>query len=326
MRRLDPQHRDPRGMRPHGSAFPACDQMSTCKGRSLAIIAPWRSLRTTIVRNHEDIRQFFDACAPCYAETHGSPARLLQQRLALIRQHACLQLTDAVLEIGCGHGSHLLGLADAFGYGLGIDLSPAMVQVAHQRSAISLWRAKLHFRVDQGEHLHSVADASMDVIFCVGALEHVLDKARMLAMVFRVLRPGGRFVCLTPNGHYLWYRWLAPWLGLETRHLSTDHFLSRHELEQLLSEAGLRILSLDYWTFIPRGNIPAPHGALLHGLDRLGTMVASDLLRGGLVVCAEPRKSRRTTLRTPQRISTASSSNNFWEHTHETNSDSRPPR
>lgn len=313
-------------MRRHGRVFPTLDQMSRRKGRSLEMTAPWRSLRTTIVRNHEDVRQFFDARAPSYAEAHGRPARLLRYRLALIRQHARLQPTDAVLEIDCGHGTHLIGLADAFGYGLGIDISPAMIQVALQRSAGGLWRTKLHFTVDQGEHLHSVADASMDVVYCVGALEHMLDKARMLAMVFRVLRPGGRFVCLTPNGHYLWYRWLAPWLGLETRHLSTDHFLSRHELEQLLSAAGLHTLSLGYWTFVPRGDIPAPNGALLHGLDRLGTLAAADLLRGGLVVCAEPRRSRRTTLRTPQRSSAAPSSNNLWEHTHETNGHSRPPR
>jgi ubiquinone/menaquinone biosynthesis C-methylase UbiE len=262
------------------------------------MVAPWRSLRTTVVRDHEDVRRFFDACAPCYAETHGDPDGLLRHRLALIRRRARLRPTDSVLEIGCGHGTHLLGLADAFGYGLGTDLSPAMVEVARQRSAASPWRAKLRFAVDRGEHLHSVADASMDVVFCVGAFEHMLDKTRMLAMVCRVLKPGGRFVCLTPNGHYLWYRWLAPWFGLETRHLSTDHFLSRHELERLLSEASLRILSLGYWTFIPRGDMPAPYGALLYGLDRLGALAASDTLRGGLVVCAEPCASRRTTSRT----------------------------
>jgi ubiquinone/menaquinone biosynthesis C-methylase UbiE len=290
------------------------------------MVAPWGSLRTAIVRNHEDVRRFFDASAPCYTETHGSPTRLLRHRLALIRRHARLQPTDAVLEIGCGHGTHLLGLADAFSYALGADLSPAMVEVARQRSASSRWRAKLHFTVDGGEHLHSVADASMDVVFCVGAFEHMLDKARMLAMVFRVLKPGGRFVCLTPNGHYLWYRWLAPWLGLEMRHLSTDHFLSRHELERLLTDAGLRTLSLRYWTFIPRGDMPALHGALLRGLDRLGTLVASDTLRGGLVVCAEPCESRRTTSRTSRPISAATFPNNLLEHTYETDGHPRPPR
>ena len=290
------------------------------------MIVPWRSLRTTIVRNHEDVRRFFDARATGYAESHGDPARLLQQRLALIRRHARLRPTDAVLEIGCGHGVHLLGLADAFGHGLGTDLSPAMVAVARQRSAGSLWRAKLQFTVDRGEHLHSVADASMDVVFCVGAFEHVLGKARMLAMVFRVLKPGGRFVCLTPNGRYLWYRWLAPRLGVETRHLSTNHFLSRHELERLLSEAGLRTLTLGYWTFIPRGDMPAPHAALLHGLDRLGRLVSSDALRGGLVVCAEPWESRSAPSR-PSRLTSAEAfPNNPLEHTHEIDSRPRPPR
>jgi ubiquinone/menaquinone biosynthesis C-methylase UbiE len=60
--------------------------------------------------------------------------------------------------------------------------------------------------VDLAEQLGSVADASIDVAFSVGALEHMLDKGHVIANVFRVLRPGGRFICLTPTGHYPWYR------------------------------------------------------------------------------------------------------------------------
>jgi ubiquinone/menaquinone biosynthesis C-methylase UbiE len=246
----------------------------------------WRRLQTTIVRNYDDMRHFFDGCAPHYAETHGDPALLLQYRLSILRQHARFQPADAVLEIGCGRGIHLLGLADTFGCGMGVDLSPAMVQVARQCSANSPWQAKLHFVVDQGEQLHSVADTSMDVVFCVGTLEHILDKARMCSSVFRVLKPGGRFVCLTPNGHYLWYRLLAPLLGVETRHLSTDEFLSRRQSDRLLYDVGFRNLDLDYWTFIPRGDMCPLHAGLLHVLDRFGRLVAPDILRGGLVVCA----------------------------------------
>jgi SAM-dependent methyltransferase len=144
-----------------------------------------------------------------YAETHGDPSSLLRYRLSLIHERAHFQPTDVVLEIGCGNGLHLLALADSFGRGIGIDLSPAMLRVARRHVTRSPWQGKLQFTVDLAEQLSSVADASIDVIFSVGALEHMLDKRRVIANAFRVLKPGGRFICLTPNGHYLWYRWLA---------------------------------------------------------------------------------------------------------------------
>jgi ubiquinone/menaquinone biosynthesis C-methylase UbiE len=246
-----------------------------------------RELRTTIVRDHGDVRAFFDAIAEHYAETHGDPSSLLRYRLALIRTRARFRPTDVVLEIGCGNGLHLLSLADSFGRGIGIDLSPAMLRVAQRYVARSPWHTKLRFTVDMAERLRSVADASVDVVFSVGALEHMLDKGRVLANAFRVLKPGGRFVCLTPNGRYLWYRWLASWFGQETRHLSTDWFLSRGQLDHLLREAGFQDLAFSYWTFIPRGDMHPMHAALLGVLDRFGRIAASDILRGGLVVCAQ---------------------------------------
>ena len=111
--------------------------MSTRRNWSLETFNGCRPLRTTIVRAHEDIRAFFDAQAEQYAETHGDPSSLLRYRLSLIHERAHFQPTDVVLEIGCGHGLHLLALADSFGRGIGIDLSPAMLRVArrHARGA-----------------------------------------------------------------------------------------------------------------------------------------------------------------------------------------------
>lgn len=76
-------------------------------------------------------------------------------------------------------------------------------------------------------------------------------------------------------------------LRVETCHLSTDWFLSRAQLDHLLREAGFQDLAFSYWTFIPRGDMHPMHAALLGVLDRLGRIAASDLLRGGLVVCAQ---------------------------------------
>jgi ubiquinone/menaquinone biosynthesis C-methylase UbiE len=162
-----------------------------------------------------------------------------------------------------------------------------MLRVAQRHMARSPWRQKFRFTVDLAEQLSSVADASIDVAFSVGTLEYILDKGRMVVNAFRALRPGGRFVCLTPNGHYLWYRWLAPLSGLESRHLSTDWYLSRRQLAHLLYTAGFRDHAFSYWTFIPRGDMHPLHAALLDVLDRCGRIAAPDLLRSGLVVCAQ---------------------------------------
>jgi ubiquinone/menaquinone biosynthesis C-methylase UbiE len=231
---------------PDAGFIPASEQTATPRNCSLKTSNGCSPLRTTCVSDHTGVRAFFDACAEQYGETHGDPTSLLRYRLALIRDCAHFQPSDVVLEIGCGNGLHLLALADSFARGIGIDLSPAMLRVARRQVARSPSGPKLQFTVDLAEQLGSVADASIDVAFSVGVLEHTLNKGRVLASVFRVLKPGGRFICLTPNGHCLWYRWLAPLCGLETRHLSTDWYLSRHQLAQLMYAAGFRNPEFSY--------------------------------------------------------------------------------
>ncbi len=239
-----------------------------------------RRLTTRPARDHGDVAAFFDACAAGYADQHGDAGRLLRYRLALLRAAARLRPVDTVLEIGCGTGFHLLALADEYGRGLGVDLSPAMVEAARGRRG--RLAAKVDFAVDAGERLATVPDGAVDVVLAVGALEHMLDQAAVCKSVHRVLAPGGRFVCLTVNGGGLWYRRLAPALGLDTRQLATDRYLTRHELERLLREAGFGALDLSYWTFVQRGDMPPPAAALLAALDRAGRLLGAGALRGGL--------------------------------------------
>jgi ubiquinone/menaquinone biosynthesis C-methylase UbiE len=245
-----------------------------------------RKLVTTQVRGAADIREFFDNCAQAYSEQHGHPERLLNYRIALIRRHAELRNDDFVLDVGCGNGHHLFALADEISGGIGVDLSPAMIEIAQKRRRDSPWQSKLTFLSDDGERLGLLAERSTDLVMCVGAFEHMLNKSAALASAHRILKPRGRFFCLTLNGGYFWYQALAPLLGLETKHLSTDRFLKRDELLRLLAESGFCRIQSGYWTFIPRGDMPSVLWFICRGLDVIGRLFRINSLRGGLWICA----------------------------------------
>jgi 2-polyprenyl-6-hydroxyphenyl methylase/3-demethylubiquinone-9 3-methyltransferase len=239
------------------------------------------------VHDNADVRAFFDQHAASYAEQHGDPERLLADRLALVRREARLAPDDVVLDLGCGHGHHLLALAPEIARGIGVDLSPAMIELARARLAASPWADRLRFEAGDAARLEGVVAAdSVDLALCIGAFEHMLDKRAALASVHRVLRAGGRFFCLTPSGDYLWYRALAPLLGFATKHLSTDVFPTRDALTTLLVRAGFDHVRTGCWTFIPRGDMPPSIGRLLAGLDTVGRIAGLRALRGGLWVCA----------------------------------------
>ena len=235
-------------------------------------------LVTTAVRDHEDVRAFFDRSASTYEEQHGPAERLLRYRVSLLREAARFGAGDTALEIGCGDGMHLFALAPSFDRGIGVDISEAMIDRANARRTGD----KFRFAVSLGEELATVGGGSVDVAYCVGSLEHMLDQPAVAGEAFRVLRPGGRFVGLTPNGDYVWYRRLAPLLGLPTQHLATDHFLTQDELVALLRQAGFTEIRVDSWTFIPRGDMPGWAAALLSALDALGRLLHVSSLRGGL--------------------------------------------
>ena len=246
-----------------------------------------RGVLTTPSDNTTDIRSFFDQCASTgfHEEQHGHPQRLLEYRLALVRKLAQPRPADVVLDLGCGNGHHLLALGPEVARGIGIDVSPGMIALARARLRSSP-STNLTFEVDNAEELKGIADQSVDLVICIGAFEHMLNKRAVLASIYRVLKFGGRFFCLAPHADYLWYRTIAPLLGFATKHLSSDRLLTREEFSALLDQAGFRGIRSAPWTFIPKGDIPALIALLLTVLDAAGRRARIDSLRGGLSVCA----------------------------------------
>jgi 2-polyprenyl-3-methyl-5-hydroxy-6-metoxy-1,4-benzoquinol methylase len=245
-------------------------------------------LRTRAVSSREDVIEHFDALASRYTEAHGSADRLLAYRLGVIRQLLAGAPRGTLLEIGCGTAVHALALASEFTSVIGTDISPAMVDVARQHVRLAGQTARVSVRVDPAEELATVADHSIDVVLCVGAFEHMPTKRQVLGQVRRVLTPGGRLICLTPNGGYVWYKHLAPLLRRPVRHLSTDRFLTGAHMEALVTAAGLETVERRLWTFVPRGDLPAGVGPVLAALDWCGRRTGMAFLRGGIAVAAQP--------------------------------------
>lgn len=237
-----------------------------------------------------DVKRFFDLAAADYSEQHGHAARLLQYRLRIIRKFARFNQTDRVLEIGCGPGNHLLPLESEFRSGIGTDLSDEMIKKAREAQTAHYPGSAIQFQADDAEYLRTIPNESADLVFCVGAFEHMIQKAVVLKSAYRVLAAGGRFVCLTPNGDYVWYRRLAPKLGLHTTRLSTDEFLGKADLEHLTTKCGFQDFASDYWTFIPGGDMPAALAKSLQALDWVGKLLGIGTFRGGIVFrCAKPQ-------------------------------------
>lgn len=100
-----------------------------------------------------------------------------------------------VLDLGCGAGRTSVALAEIGLEVVGIDLSEAMVATAREQARLA--GVEVEFRAMNAMDL-AYADASFDVaLFSYNGIELVpgmAGKRRVIDEVYRVLRPGGRFI------------------------------------------------------------------------------------------------------------------------------------
>ena len=246
-----------------------------------------KKLHTHHCQTPEDIRKFFDTAALDYKEAHGNAQRLFDYRLRLIRKFIQVQKSEVLLDIGCGTGLHLLGLAPYIKKGIGIDFSPKMIEIAHNLKKRKPAATNLVFQVDEAQSLQTVADETVDVALCVGSFEHMPQKEQVLRQMYRVLKINGKLLLLTPNGNFPWYRFLAPFFHLDTHHLSSDEFVSVSWLKRILQINGYERIKIGFWTFIPKGDMPQLWAILMTGLDGLGRILLPRVFRSGLLVRAD---------------------------------------
>lgn len=128
--------------------------------------------------------------AEWYARRYGEHAT---SRLAV--ESLDLDPSTVIVDVGCGTGSALRHAATRVTSGtfIGIDPVPRMIKIAEERAASHPHGARIEFRVGSAESI-PVESSAVDAVFAFDSYDHWQDKARGLAEVRRILRPGGRLM------------------------------------------------------------------------------------------------------------------------------------
>ena len=127
---------------------------------------------------------------------------------------------DRALDLACGTGSLTRALANTVGPKgsvLGIDFSAQMLRAAEARPA-----ANVEYRLGDATDLAGVPPASFDSATIAYGARNIPDLDGLFAEMARVLKPGGRAVCLEiarPTGrlsgafYSLWFDRIVPKVG-----------------------------------------------------------------------------------------------------------------
>ena len=216
----------------------------------------------TIPRWHyaaaENNRRMFSRIAHRYdllnrVMTLGRDGTWRQAAAALAAPKGC----RLALDMATGTGELAFALASRAEQVVAVDISPQMLTIAHAKARARPRAGRIQFLLADGLRLPFAAD-TFDCIATGFALRNVVDLGLALAEMHRVVRPGGRVVCLEltrspsrllANLHALCLAALIPalgrWLAGEAsayRFLSTSlrQFPDARQLARAMRDRGFR--------------------------------------------------------------------------------------
>ena len=175
-----------------------------------------------------------------YGEDYGQTSWVTTAESREIPKLLELSNQSSVLEVGCGSGGYAVHLAKSIGCQIvGLDINAEGIGNAN----VLVEQAKVEGRADFERFDVSrplpAKDNSFDAVYSNDVLCHIEGRAQVLANIFRVLKPGGRFLfsdALVIGG-------LVSQKEIATRSSIGMYFFSPPgENERLINQAGFKLL------------------------------------------------------------------------------------
>lgn len=188
---------------------------------------------------NEAVRRHFDAIAGDY-DRWKQRASFYYGLLADLHREL-IPPGASVLEIGCGTGTLLAALDPA--RGVGVDLSPRMVEIAAARHPRLRFVAADAATLPGGE--------TFDFVIIPDVIEHLADPAAVFQAVRRYCRPDTRVIVASVNPRWAPVLHLAERLGLKMP--EGEHcWLSAVEVGRLARQAGFEVRDLFGRILLPK--------------------------------------------------------------------------
>ncbi len=113
--------------------------------------------------------------------------------LAALVETSGVDERSVAVEVGCGTGNYSAALAAKTGCRtLGIEPNAAMLEIAWQRAGTVKW-------MQATAESFALADDSIDLIFTVDVIHHLVDRQAYFRNAFRALKPGGLICTATDS-------------------------------------------------------------------------------------------------------------------------------
>lgn len=179
----------------------------------------------------------------------GNNAYREAQRLETIEALCNPDITDEVLELGCGTGLYTRLLSPHVYRVVGVDFSAIAIEKAIAQGQGD----NIQFVIGDVQNLNMFPDSAFDKILAIDVLEHLSDSQLRASLreIVRLLKRDGVFVFFTPCRSH-WIEWLKSRDILVKQMREHVGVRSEADYRQIIQDHGLEVTSvLRYETCIP---------------------------------------------------------------------------